>query len=83
MPKRWWMSSDRSNFIRFTSNLALNLSGDLPDEGRGRIVTVVDIVLFVRLSFFDFGERLVNLFWIFGGVTRLFSESGLILIISA
>ena len=83
MPKRWWTSSDRGDFVRFTSNLALNLSGDLPDEGRGRIVTVVGIFCFMRLSFFVVDKRLVCLFWFFGGVTRLGSGIGPILALTA
>jgi hypothetical protein len=62
MQKRCWTSSDRSNFVCFMSNLALNLNGDLPVEGRGKIVTVVGIFFVVRPSFFVVGERLILLF---------------------
>ena len=55
-PKWSWISSNTSAFALDVSNLALNLSGVLPDEGRGWMRTVVGIVILLRPSFFIVGE---------------------------
>ena len=39
------MSSDKSDFVRFISNRALNLNGLMPVEGLGTIV-IVDGIFF-------------------------------------